>query len=212
MKIVIPTVGSRGDVQPFIALAQGLNCAGHQVIIATHPGMRALVESHGVAFAPIGPDIDMAVEAAVIRRQNPNVLVSLAKTMKYAVNIMEHSHTEILAACQQAGLVVPQAASACGKNEAELLKLPYLSVSLMPWSIPYDDPTRPRFKRLLYSLIDSLVSLMTTQPLNRVRKRLGLPPVGREGFTSMQLNLVPVSMAVYPLSPYWEPRHRMVGY
>jgi sterol 3beta-glucosyltransferase len=60
MKILIPTIGSRGDVQPFIALAQGLNQAGHQTVLASHPVMRILVESHGVIFELIGPDIDLA--------------------------------------------------------------------------------------------------------------------------------------------------------
>jgi sterol 3beta-glucosyltransferase len=59
MKILIPTIGSRGDVQPFIALAQGLSRAGHAPTLASHPLMKDLVESHGVAFAPIGAVIDL---------------------------------------------------------------------------------------------------------------------------------------------------------
>ena len=60
MKFLIPTISSRGDVQPFIALAQGLMRAGHVVRLASHPLMRGLVKGHGVPFAPIGPDIDLA--------------------------------------------------------------------------------------------------------------------------------------------------------
>jgi UDP:flavonoid glycosyltransferase YjiC (YdhE family) len=56
-----------------------------------------------------------------------------------------------------------------------------------------------------------LVSLVTTQPLNRMRKRQGLPPVGPEGFASARLNLVPISPAVYPPNPLWAPHHRVVG-
>lgn len=59
MKFLIPTIGTRGDVQPYIALALGLNQAGNEAVVASHPCMRALVESYGVAFAPIGPDIDI---------------------------------------------------------------------------------------------------------------------------------------------------------
>jgi UDP:flavonoid glycosyltransferase YjiC (YdhE family) len=36
--------------------------------------------------------------------------------------------------------------------------------------------------------------------------------VGKEGFTSTYLNLVPVSPAVYEPNPLWEPYHRVVGY
>jgi sterol 3beta-glucosyltransferase len=59
MGILIPTIGSRGDVQPFIALAQGLVRAGHTVALASHPAMRSLVVSYDVSFAPIEPDIDL---------------------------------------------------------------------------------------------------------------------------------------------------------
>ena len=55
MKIVIVTIGTRGDVQPYIALSLGLLQAGHTVTLATHPCLRGLVESYGVEFAPIGP-------------------------------------------------------------------------------------------------------------------------------------------------------------
>lgn len=72
MNIVIPTFGTRGDVQPYIALSLGLQRSGHAVTLASHPCMRALVESYGVNFAPIGPDIDIAHETAIIRGKSPH--------------------------------------------------------------------------------------------------------------------------------------------
>lgn len=39
------TIGSRGDVQPYIALAKGLMADGHRVKIATHGEFQAWVES-----------------------------------------------------------------------------------------------------------------------------------------------------------------------
>jgi len=212
MRIAIPTIGSRGDVQPFIALAQGLVQAGHSVTLASHPHMRTLVESHGVTFAPIGPDIDLAEQAAAIRRRARSAAIGLAQAMRAAFDVLERSHDDILAKCRQADLVVVPTAAATGKNEAELLGLPYLSVTLMPWAIPWSDPERPILKRIVYGAIDGLARLITVRPLNRLRKRQGLPPVGKEGLTSARLNLVPVSPAVYPPNPLWEPRHRIVGY
>ncbi|HLE52427.1 MAG TPA: glycosyltransferase [Anaerolineales bacterium] len=212
MKILIPTLGSRGDVQPFIALAQGLTRAGHIATLASHPVMRSLVESHGVTFAPIGPDIDLAQEVAAIRHQARNAAIGLIKGMRFGFEMLERSHDDILAQCQDANLVVVPSAVAAGKNEAELSGLPYLSVTLMPWAIPWDDPKRPILKRMVYGAIDGLISLVTTLPLNRIRKRLGLPPVGKEGFTSTRLNLVPVSPVVFAPNPHWERQHRIVGY
>ncbi|MFC2038073.1 hypothetical protein ACFLYD_09000, partial [Chloroflexota bacterium] len=57
--------------------------------------------------------------------------------------MLERAHDDILTLCQEADLVVVPTAVAAGKDEAELLKLPYLSVTLMPWAIPWHDPDRP---------------------------------------------------------------------
>ncbi|MEJ2708198.1 MAG: glycosyltransferase [Anaerolineales bacterium] len=212
MKFFIPTIGSRGDVQPFIALAQGLMRAGHKVTLASHPSMKSLVESHGVTFLPIGPDIDLASKVATIRQGSRNTAAGLIRVMRFSFDILKQSHDDILALCREADLVIVSAQSAAGKNEADQLGLPYLSVTLMPWAIPWDDPQRPLYKRIAYNSIDGLVSLLTTRPLNQIRRKQGLPPVGREGFTSMRLNLIPVSPAVYEPNPHWESRHIMVGY
>jgi len=212
MKILIPTIGTRGDVQIFIALAQGLKRAGHTVTVASHPVMQTLVETHGVTFAPIGPNVDLGREVAAIRHQARNSIVGLISGMRFGFNVLERSQADILALCHATDLVIVPTAVAAGKNEAELLHRPYLSVTLMPWAIPWDDYQRPLVKRLAYGAIDGLVALMTTLPLNQMRKRLGLPPVGKEGFTSPRLNLVPISPAVFAPNPHWEPRHRLVGY
>jgi UDP:flavonoid glycosyltransferase YjiC (YdhE family) len=212
MNVLIPTIGSRGDVQPFIALAQGLQLAGHSTTLASHPTMKNLIESHGVTFAPMGPNIDLAHEVAAIRQHARHPAIGLIQGMRFGFNLLERSHEDLMVLCRQVDLVVVPTAVAAGKNEAELLNRPYLSVSLMPWAIQWDDPDRPVVKRLVYSGIDGLVHLITTLPLNRIRKRQGLPPVGKEGLTSTLLNLVPVSPAVYPANPRWEPRHRLVGY
>ena len=95
--------------------------------------------------------------------------------MRFAFDMLEQSHEDILAQCQQADLVVVPAQSAAGKNEADQLKLPYLSVNFVPWGIPWDDPERPMYKRMIYGAIDRLIGLSTTRPLNRMRKRQGLP-------------------------------------
>jgi UDP:flavonoid glycosyltransferase YjiC (YdhE family) len=212
MRLLIPSIGTRGDVEPFIALAQGVSRRGHIVTLASHPMMRQLVESHGVAFAPIGPDIDLGQEVAAIRGRSRHAMLGLVRAMRFAFALLEQSHADILDLCREADLVAVPVASAAGKNEADLLKRPYFSVTFMPWAIPWDDPARPLIKRMAYGAIDGLVSLITTRPLNQLRKRQGLPPLGKEGFTSSRLNLAPISPAVYTPNARWEPRHCLVGY
>ncbi|MDH4118505.1 MAG: glycosyltransferase [Acidimicrobiia bacterium] len=56
MRISISTVGSRGDVEPFVALARGLRERDHQVAVATHERFRDEIEQMGLGFIPIPGD------------------------------------------------------------------------------------------------------------------------------------------------------------
>lgn len=54
---MIQIVGSRGDVQPFVALGKVLkDTYGHRVRIATHPNFQSFVEENGLEFFSIGGD------------------------------------------------------------------------------------------------------------------------------------------------------------
>jgi len=54
---VIQIVGSRGDVQPFVALGRVLrDTYGHRVRLATHPQFKDFVEENGLEFFSIGGD------------------------------------------------------------------------------------------------------------------------------------------------------------
>jgi len=57
LNIVIMVIGSRGDVQPFIAVAKVLNEQwGHRVRLATHGAFREFVTDHGIEFFDVGGD------------------------------------------------------------------------------------------------------------------------------------------------------------
>jgi UDP:flavonoid glycosyltransferase YjiC (YdhE family) len=57
LNIVIQVVGSRGDVQPFVALGKVLkDVHGHRVRLATHPVFKGFVQENGLEFFSIGGD------------------------------------------------------------------------------------------------------------------------------------------------------------
>ena len=65
MKIAILTSGTRGDVQPYVALGKALQTRGHDVLLACPDNFAAWVEGHGLAFRSIG------VEGSLRRQGSP---------------------------------------------------------------------------------------------------------------------------------------------
>ena len=72
MNVVIHVVGSRGDVQPFVALGQVIKKTyGHRVRLATHPTFREFVQEHDLEFFSIGGD---PAELMAFMVKNPGLM------------------------------------------------------------------------------------------------------------------------------------------
>src|SRR5689334_17184546 len=57
MKVLLSSIGSRGDVQPIIALSLELRSRGHEPRLCVAPNFQEWVESFGLTCLPIGPDL-----------------------------------------------------------------------------------------------------------------------------------------------------------
>ena len=69
MRIAIIAPGSRGDVQPYIALGKGLIKAGNDVRLVTHQDFETLVNSHALDFWPVeGKVVDIAQSSEMRER------------------------------------------------------------------------------------------------------------------------------------------------
>ncbi len=66
MRVLICTYGTRGDVQPMVALAKALKAHHHVVAVCAPAGFRALVERHGVDYAHMDNAV-LALSEAVLR-------------------------------------------------------------------------------------------------------------------------------------------------
>ncbi|MCC7009556.1 MAG: glycosyltransferase family 1 protein [Acidobacteria bacterium] len=64
MRVLLSTIGSRGDVQPLVALALTLRVRGHQVRVCVPPDFREWIEGFGLDVRPIGPRLPTAMAAA----------------------------------------------------------------------------------------------------------------------------------------------------
>ena len=66
MHILIFTFGTRGDVQPYVALGAALHARGHHVTLSTGRGFETMIEAHGLEAAPISIDFrDMMQEPEI---------------------------------------------------------------------------------------------------------------------------------------------------
>ena len=208
MKTVIFTMGTRGDVQPYIYLARALKKNGHDVKLGSHPCWKKLIEDAGVSFLPIGPDIDIEQEAAIIRGKSANAALSMLKTMNFIFRIIQESTNEIYEACKGNDLIIVSH-SQMGAVEAEVLNIPTVNVTLQTEMIP--EKGKPQ--TFMNKLIGGMIGKQVAKPYNKIRKVYGLEALKNgDALISQKLNLIPISKYVVKRNQYWEDQHIMTGY
>ncbi|MFI1562675.1 glycosyltransferase [Streptomyces sp. NPDC020490] len=57
MRVLLSTIGSRGEVQPVIALALRLRESGQDAVVCAPPDFQEWAESLGIAYRPVGPEL-----------------------------------------------------------------------------------------------------------------------------------------------------------
>ncbi|CAF2987682.1 unnamed protein product [Rotaria sp. Silwood2] len=145
LTILILVVGTRGDVQPFIALGQALRVNGHRVRLATHEIFRSFVHDNGLEFYPLAGDPADLMSFMV---KNAGIIPSLDSIVKGDVKKQRHSVAKILVSTWEACIKnddetgAPFQAEAIIANPpsfghihcAEKLKIPLHMMFTMPWS------------------------------------------------------------------------------
>ncbi|MFO7642430.1 MAG: glycosyltransferase [Candidatus Competibacteraceae bacterium] len=231
MRIAIIAPGSRGDVEPYLALGKGLAAAGHVVRLVTHANFAGLAAAHGVEFWPIVGDVQEVAQgqemSALLERGNfVAILARMAKEAeRSAVEFAEGG----LAACQGMDAVLAGIGGLfVGYALAEKLDLAFLQAHYIPFT-----PTRAYPSFLLPGLPSwlggtfnrasyHLARQMMWQPFraaDRVvrQKVLGLPPSPLAGpFRSERFRRHPVlygfSPAVLPPPDDWDASIHVTGY
>lgn len=207
-KIAMFTMGTRGDVQPYIYLSRALNKAGYEVVLGSHPCWKELIEKANVNFVPIGPDIDIEKEAASIRGKFTNPAISMLKTMSFVFKIIQNSTNEVYEACKGKDLIIVTH-SQMGATEAEALGIPTVNVTLQAEMIAEKLKPQKWYNKIINSIIGGLV----VKPYNKIRKVYGLPKLKpSDEIKSKELNLIPISRYVKEQNPYWEKQHVITGY
>ncbi len=97
LNVVVHVVGSRGDVQPFVALGKTLKATyGHRVRIATHPTFKGFVEENGLEFFSIGGDPS---ELMAFMVKNPGLMPGMDSLKSGDVGKRRRGMEEIVLGC-----------------------------------------------------------------------------------------------------------------
>jgi sterol 3beta-glucosyltransferase len=215
VRIVILTVGTRGDVQPLVALALGLMDAGHSVRVAAHQEYRELVQGSGVEF------VEMPA--------NPT---GRWKKGEESVKDFFESHFRQwtvagLEMAEDAEAIIYAPLALVGYHIAEKLDIPCIAVYLEPAWATREYPTiylRSQFSlgrtyNLLTHRVGDLAFWLTHRSaINRVRRDLlGLPAIELGGpYRRMERQRVPhlfaYSELVAPRPRDWGDWMHVTGY
>ncbi|MGI9175888.1 MAG: glycosyltransferase [Rhodothermales bacterium] len=167
MNITILTAGTRGDVQPFVALALGLQEAGHRVTLAAEAGFAPLITGHGVPHAPLRADFQALATSEEGRGAlggNPLAILRALRTsvLPSARALLE----DAWAAAQGADVLVCHPKTLAGPHLAEKLDVPCFLALPVPSLVPTQAFPAPGvatrdlggfLNRLTYSLTQAAV-------------------------------------------------------
>jgi UDP:flavonoid glycosyltransferase YjiC (YdhE family) len=129
------TYGSRGDVQPFLALAVGMKNAGYEVKIAAPHRFGEWVQKYGIPFIPLAGDPEVISQRLNEAGQNPLAMVDAMMT--YVVSIADQVIQQSYEACKDTDLIVHSFLFTTGAHSfARTLGIPDISLQTFPIFAP----------------------------------------------------------------------------
>jgi sterol 3beta-glucosyltransferase len=190
MNVTILTVGSRGDVQPYIALGRGLQAAGHRVTLATNSTFADFVAEHGLAYAPLRADyLELAQTSAGRQALNGGggKMALMKQVMPLLRRILDDAWEAVQAHAPQALIYHPKVLA--GYHLAEKLGVPgfvSLPAPILSPTRAFPNPVLVSGRSLggpLNALTYTLILPLMTAPYSRMvnawrREALDLPPRG----------------------------------
>lgn len=182
MKICIMTIGTRGDVQPYIALGLGLKAAGHEVAIATLIEFEALVTAYGLQFDTIRGDFLKTTQSGGDQKLS-------IKLIREWVEMAHETLADEWASAQSADVLIYSPAALGGYHIAEKLGIPTFTAFPAPMFSPtreFPSPYFPftnlgPFNKLSHQFLIKAGPFLYRKPIFEWRRAvLGLPPTKDE--------------------------------
>ncbi len=177
MRITILSIGSRGDVQPYIALGLALKKAGTQVRVATFKNFEAFVTGFGLEFFQVQGDISKIMTTGVAdnarQADNPlKMLLSFNEMKSLTFNLQK----DFYAACQGADLVIYHPGPSIGYFIARQMGIPSVLAAPFPMTptrafpslIVYNAPRLgPEINWLSHKLFEQIMWVAAREPIQQ---------------------------------------------
>ncbi|WP_423063465.1 glycosyltransferase [Candidiatus Paracoxiella cheracis] len=190
MKFIITTIGTAGDVYPFIGIAQELQQRGHTVYFLSAETYRHNVEKHGIYFhAVLSKEQNIsALEDPQVNRLLTNITAFsrnfIIPTLKPAYDFIEKQYEK------QNTILISHVMFISSRIAHEKLGIPLVTIHLAPigmLSIHHPlrypgvtfPPTLPHWMKssLFYLFLIFLDRMLLLPDINAFRRSLGLSPV-----------------------------------
>jgi sterol 3beta-glucosyltransferase len=186
MKVGIFTFGSRGDVQPYLALAVGLRQAGHDVFLCAPLDFAELVATHGIPFRPLSVSFKEMQSRGAHTQLLTNRFTGIFRRQRLTKLIGDTINRDAWHLLQDAEAIVYTPLVSVANSVACKLGVPSFEVFYMPM-----EPTRelapviggislprsPLFNRLASEIGYRVVWRIFGCSTNRLRRELSLPPL-----------------------------------
>lgn len=126
MKLTVFAAGSRGDVQPCIALSRALQAAGYYVRLAAPADFAEFIQAHGVPCAPLRGDVQQAMASEVgrgfMQTGRANLLHSIRAMRTLLAPVVRDMAQDLYDACRNADALICLAVfGAFGQSIAQAL-------------------------------------------------------------------------------------------
>lgn len=184
MNISILTVGSRGDVQPFLALAIGLKEAGHNVKFGANIEFKEFIEKREIKFSAIRNNPMDALK-------DENKKLTGKEKRKLYYNYMTNWILDGLTAAKNTDLLIFTPVYHVGFHVAEKLKIPCIKCSYSPYTPTQEFPNPylgilPKFlNKISYTVYNAVEWMIIKNNTNQLREELlGLKPIAFPGMLS----------------------------
>ena len=173
MKIALTTIGSRGDIQPYIALGVELQKNGHFVAILTHPWAKQIVNFYGLTHVSVGDDIDINYSAKQFVENSSDILKGFKFALNFIYDTLRNCHKDFSSALKDFDLIIGH--GIVGEAEAEILGKPFITVSIAPLGLPKEYwKTKNIFRELSQFLSDKLLGAIFGKQYLHFRRDVGV--------------------------------------